>query len=304
MDIKEIDYILAIADSGSLLRAAEKLFITQSALSKYVSKLESRLGYKLFLREKKNRLTFTENGEIYLRHARIIAAERDAMDYEIVRCTQEGDCLHIGVGLNVKHLHLSEILQEFRQRYPKCEIDIHSQRAAENRAAVKAGILDFAHTNAFENEPGLDCRHVYDNLILLAMPSDHPLTAEITPHPETGMPWVNLAHFRNEDFILQDENCAIRKPIDNMLRHADFTPNILAFTNSSSTALTFVNKGIGMCFCPLDFMDENMNIRYASFGAPYYSIQTVLAYRKGRLLSPPAKDFMALFEKYNANKKF
>lgn len=42
MDIKEIDYILAIADSGSLLRAAKKLFITQSALSKYVRKLESR----------------------------------------------------------------------------------------------------------------------------------------------------------------------------------------------------------------------------------------------------------------------
>ncbi len=304
MDIKEIDYILAIADSGSLLRAAKKLFITQSALSKYVRKLESRLGYKLFQREKKNRLTFTESGEIYLRHARVIAAERDVMDYEIARLTQDSDCLHIGVGLNVKHLHLSEILKEFRQHYPKCEIDIHSQRAAENRADVKAGILDFAHTNAFEDEPELDCRPAYDNLILLAMPSDHPLTAEITTHPETGMPWVHLAHLQNEDFILQDENCAIRKPIDDMLRHAGFTPNILALTNSSSTALTFVNKGIGMCFCPLDFMDENMNIRYASFGALSYSIQTVLAYRKGRQLSPLANDFIALFEKYNANKKF
>ena len=208
------------------------------------------------------------------------------------------------MGLNVKHLHLSEILKEFRQHYPKCEIDIHSQRAAENRADVKAGILDFAHTNAFEDEPELDCRPAYDNLILLAMPSDHPLTAEITTHPETGMPWVHLAHLQNEDFILQDENCAIRKPIDDMLRHAGFTPNILALTNSSSTALTFVNKGIGMCFCPLDFMDENMNIRYASFGALSYSIQTVLAYRKGRQLSPLANDFIALFEKYNANKKF
>ena len=51
MEIREIDYILAICDCGSMSGAAEKLFITQSALSKYVQSLESRLGYPLFHRE-------------------------------------------------------------------------------------------------------------------------------------------------------------------------------------------------------------------------------------------------------------
>lgn len=301
MDIKEIDYILAIADSGSLLRAAEKLFVTQSALSKYISKLESRLGFQLFHREKKNRLVFTEGGKIYLQHARKIAAERDAMEREIAQFMQEGDCLHIGVRLNTRHLHLAEILREFHLHYPKCEVNIHSQYAAENQADVKAGVLDFVHTNAFENEPELVSHPIYKNLILLAIPSDHPLAAEILIHPKTGIPWVNLSKFKNEDFILQNEHCALRKPLDDMLLHANFNLNVLALANNSSTALTFVNKGIGMCFCPLDFIDENMNIRYASFGNPPYSIQTVLAYRKDKQLTPSVKDFMALFEKYNSD---
>ena len=69
MDTKQIEYIIKIADEGSITRAAEKLFITQSALSQQLQKLEKELGAPLFVRNKSD-WTLTPEGKVYVENAR------------------------------------------------------------------------------------------------------------------------------------------------------------------------------------------------------------------------------------------
>ena len=82
MDLKQIEYIVKIAETGSITRAAEQLFITQSALNQQLLKLEQQLGIKLFVRHKHD-MTPTSAGRVYLEYGEnMIREKREA--YNII----------------------------------------------------------------------------------------------------------------------------------------------------------------------------------------------------------------------------
>ena len=304
MEIKEVDYMLSIVDAGSMLRASENLFITQSALSKYIQNLETRLGFPLFIREKKNRLVLTEAGEIYLRHARRIAQERDAMERDLAQCMQVERRVRVGLGLNVEHCHLSEILQEFKQLYPHCEIDIKSQRAAQNRADVLSGALDFSIYPFSSDDSCFSHYPLTDDYLLLAIPENHPLASEIVTDPVTGNPWIDYRRFENEHLILQDEHCWIRTQIDLFMAQNHFSPNVYASTNSTNAALLLVEQGIGVCLCSSNLIHVRDHVRFATIGTPAFFSTGGLIFRKGETISPILKGLAMLFKKYNCLSKY
>ena len=75
MDVKQIEYIVKIAETGSITKAAEQLFITQSALNQQLLKLEQSLGVKLFMRHKHD-MTPTEAGKVYLKYGQHMLQEK------------------------------------------------------------------------------------------------------------------------------------------------------------------------------------------------------------------------------------
>ena len=75
MDLKQIEYIVKIAETGNITRAAEQLFVTQSALNQQLLKLENALGIKLFYRRKHD-LTPTDAGKLYLKYGRQMLIEK------------------------------------------------------------------------------------------------------------------------------------------------------------------------------------------------------------------------------------
>ena len=78
LDLKDIDYVLAVAQYQSVSQAAKALFISQPALSKYLGNLEKRLGVPLFDRSGRQ-LALTEAGELYVKYAREIARSADGL---------------------------------------------------------------------------------------------------------------------------------------------------------------------------------------------------------------------------------
>ena len=76
MDLRQLENIVAIAEERSISRAAERLFISQPALSQQVSKLEARLGVPLFSRDKQG-LSLTQAGKVYVENAKKILSIRD-----------------------------------------------------------------------------------------------------------------------------------------------------------------------------------------------------------------------------------
>ncbi len=120
----EMNVFCRIADTGSFAAAAEDMGITPSAVSKLVTRLESRLGVRLLARTTR-RLSLTGEGETYLRSAREIVAAIESAETELMASAAEpSGLLRINTGVSVGRHFLTPILPEFMRRYPRISVEL------------------------------------------------------------------------------------------------------------------------------------------------------------------------------------
>ncbi len=124
MDIRELQYILAISQTKSITRAAHDLFISQPALHKSLRKVEAELGTELFFK-RGNELLPTEAGQVVLKYAREVQASMGALR-EDVAATRDLKLGNVSIGLPsiVAAMFFAPILTTFKEKYPG--IQVHS----------------------------------------------------------------------------------------------------------------------------------------------------------------------------------
>jgi LysR family transcriptional regulator for metE and metH len=176
LDIRHLKLVLAVAECGSLTRAGERLFLTQSALSHQLRDIESRLSMPLFLRVGK-RMVLTPAGERLLASARRVLSEIDTAEDEIRRLADEGGGpLRITTECYTCYHWLPALLKTFRRKHPR--VDVRIDAAATSRPID--ALLDGRIELALLSTPNVDRRIVTtevfrDNLVPIAAPG-HPLT--------------------------------------------------------------------------------------------------------------------------------
>ena len=124
MNKADLEKIVAIAEEGSMARASQKLFITQPALSKALTKVEEELGETLFTRRPSG-LELTYAGECFLRKAYQILKLYSDVDMEFCELNQmRKGILKVGSADRLGALVLPELLRKFHERYPNIRIEI------------------------------------------------------------------------------------------------------------------------------------------------------------------------------------
>lgn len=124
MDIKHIEYILRVMDTGSITKAAEQLYITPQALGKAVRQTEAELGAPLFTREKR-RLTPTLAGEVLAHEGRLLVADYHTMlSKTATAIRQQLGCIRLACGHGVLHALGENAFAGFYQKYPDITLDI------------------------------------------------------------------------------------------------------------------------------------------------------------------------------------
>lgn len=122
MDLKEQRYVCTLAECGNLTRAADRLYISQPALSIYISNLEKHLGMPLFCRQGK-RFILTKAGERYVHYARGILAISSRFDSEMsMLLSDEAGRLRMGISVLRGAWFLPRVLKDFHERWPKVEL--------------------------------------------------------------------------------------------------------------------------------------------------------------------------------------
>ena len=122
MDVKYLNYILAIANRHNMTKAAEDLFVSQSSLSQYLSRLEQELGTPLFIRSK-GELSLTSAGVLYVEAAQKVVKIQKDLYQNIAALSQKGR-IRVGVTSNWGLRMLTEIIPLFREQYPGITIEI------------------------------------------------------------------------------------------------------------------------------------------------------------------------------------
>ena len=126
MNVRDYEYIIAIAEQGSITRAATQLFITQPALTKFLKRTEDSLGLKLFNRNG-NQFLLTEAGRRYVETGRIIVQMDRQLTAQLTQeLTVQGTRIRLGIPMGRDQDMIERILPQFYDRYPDTRLCLHT----------------------------------------------------------------------------------------------------------------------------------------------------------------------------------
>lgn len=300
MDLKEQEYVVAIAKHGSITKAADELFITQPTLSIFINRLEARMGIRLFDRIGKQFIP-TYAGEIYLKKARELLVIQNEFQAELSDLIA-GYTGRLRFGLHSRRSTylLPGMLKEFHDRYPQIEVLLTEDGSKSLEAKLLSGDLDLILTNRFFDKEKLEIIPVYDDRLIMSVSPDHPACAKAKPLPGHPYPWLDLKYVAEERFILQTPAQSIRTFTDAALAYAGITTSRTFIIENMETATQMAAEGYGVAFnyeSYIKYFHYHKPVSCFEIGFSNFCFPISIAYRKGSYLPAYASDFIGLVEK-------
>lgn len=287
MELRQLQYFVAVADEGHFTRAAERLLIAQPAVSQQVRRLEAELGEPLFDRDRRH-VRLTAAGRTLLPHARaaLAAADRAKAAVRSLSGLLSGQ-LTVGAFEGVSERLLAAALSQFRRAHPAVEVRAKEDYAADLLAAVRRGELDAAITGLPDTArppSGVTVTEMASEPLVVAASLDHPLARE------TGIP---LTRLRDEPMITLAAGSSQRAHIERACRKAGFEPRITAETMRLNLLWELVSQGTGIAVIPRSSAGRDDRTALIPITRPHLRVRIVLA--SGETTpSPAARAFLEI----------
>lgn len=247
MNIKDYTYIVEIAQQRNLTAAANRLCITQSALTKFLRRIETELDTQLFYRRGK-RLILTPIGQTYVEKGLEIIRLDQSLQDEIEKQKINGaDTIRLGHGMGFAELVLDRLLPEYFSKPRTRSVSIHEDSSTNLLRAVEDGRLDLCLAYVKEFRPALNYTLLCHTNLVLAVPNHSPLLQssvprEGYPHPVVeGTEWLREPYIRMASFT---QSGAVAQAYFSRLGK---WPNNRLYVENVRNALGAVSNGIGNC---------------------------------------------------------
>lgn len=302
MDITFCYYIDMIAAERNLSKAAQKLFITQSALSQQLGKMEAELGTKLFIYAG-NQMNLTPAGEVFLQTARKIIETKEQAYQEIANLSRlYTEHISIAVSRQTGTLLLSQVLPLFKQKFPYVKFDIDESDTHAAMQHLLKGTVDLALMGKTDTPHTLVKETLlYHEEVVLIFSRQHPLAKDCPSSVPTLPLPLNLQDFHSDDFILSKAGTHFRKLADAILKKHHIIPNIFCEINNFFAVQNLVENGYGIAFLNKSLIRSYDKVAYISMEPPFlYPI--VISHHKTMTtkLSDPMKYLINIMIDYGA----
>lgn len=272
MNLRDLHYLIAVADLRSFVQAAERCFISQPTLSTQIKKMEEGLGVQIFERTNKKVLP-TELGEKIIASARHILKEVDHIKEmaEIAQDPLAGN-LRLGAFPTLSPYIFPQLVPLIKQAMPKIRLILVEEKTDFLLQQLKSGQMDVALLALPIIDDHLESQHLFDDEFLLAVGPDHPFAAnkKITP-----------ADLADQELLLLDEGHCLRGHALQICQtyHADEQQDVRA--TGLETLRQMVRAGTGITFMPRIAIRENDDgICYLPFTKPAPNRSIGLVWRK------------------------
>lgn len=250
MDIRQLRAFAAIAESGTFTAGAERVHVTQAAVSMQIRLLEEEAGVRLFVRAPR-RVILTEAGETLLVRARRILREHDAALAELQEFAgAERGRLRLGsASAMVSADPLPQILQELRRLHAGAEVSVTSGTSEILVRAILAGELDAAFVSLPVEAASIETEQLgSDELVAIAPPA----------HPLADRRVVSIEMLAQERLILGEHGGNTRRLIDELFRSAGAHPNVAMELNRQAAIKRMVEAGMGVGIVPSQSVREEV----------------------------------------------
>ncbi|MBV9818760.1 MAG: LysR family transcriptional regulator [Solirubrobacterales bacterium] len=288
MELRQLRYLVALAEELNFTRAAAHEHIAQPALSQQIRRLEEELGLALVERTTRH-VALTEAGELLVVRARRILAELEAAasELEAVRGVEAGR-VTIGAMHTMGPVDLSLALATFHGQHPNVALTVRENSSEEMAEMLRVDDLDLAFLSVTERveSHGLGLHTLVSEELVVLLPPDHPLAAQLH---------VNMADLADEPFISFRAGARLRELLFAAGRDADFEPRVTLESNESGRIRRLVSRGLGVAILPRsDAVGPGADVAVTTLAGPPLRRDITLAWREGRRLAPATTAFLEL----------
>ncbi|WP_138431959.1 transcriptional regulator CynR [Fodinibius saliphilus] len=231
MELRQLKYLVSIAEEGTFTAAAEKLFISQSALSQQVKRMEEELGVPLFDRSR-NRLRFTEAGEILHQRAKKIINEVKEAKNAIEDL--EGLCrgtLSIGVVQTVNAYLIPRVVSHFSREYPKVKLAIEELSAPLLEEKLYNHELDIGISFNPSVYSELDFDRIFSEQLLMIVNAGHKLADRTA---------IDVKEMDGQQLLLLSHGYCTRRIWDAVAQEEEVEPNVQIEMNTIDGLLSAI----------------------------------------------------------------
>jgi DNA-binding transcriptional LysR family regulator len=292
MDMRQLQYAMAVAEELNFTRAAARCHIAQSGLSHQIAQLEREIGAALFQRTSR-RVQLTRAGHVFLPYARRVLSDcaQALAEVAALRGVLAGR-LRLGtIPFASAHVGLLELLRAYQESYPAIEVVVSDEGSLSTVTAILAGSTDAAFVGLFRDQLPAGLTHQ-----LLAL---EPLVAVVGPdHPLRGAPAVDMGALADcSRFLESHPDSGLRAQVDAACTRAGTRRQVACELRNPADLAALARQGLGVAIVPLRIAqavadgDQASVLRLAD---PQAVQPVAIIYSDPPPASPPARAFLRL----------
>lgn len=247
VDLQQMRYVVALAETRNFTRAAQRCSVVQSSLSHRIAGLERELGVKLFARSSR-RVELTSAGVAFVAAAGecLAAADRAVADAAAATGVVRGR-LAVGVIVTTAAVDVPELLQRYRARHPDVRVSLRSGRSDELAAAIRDGDLDIAFLGLPEGE-------LPSGVETLVLDHDRHVLVVPTGHRLAGASRVTLSDMAEETFVDFVAGTPARAQSDRAFTAAGLVRDVAYEAGVVELMTQLIARGLGIALMPSAFI--------------------------------------------------
>ena len=275
MNLRDLQYLVALAEQRHFGRAAEACFVSQPTLSMQIRKLEDELGVALFERAPR-KVMLTPAGHEVLERARRILSEVEQMKEAARRSKDpEAGSLRLGVFPTLGPYLLPHVVPQLRERFPQLQLLLVEEKSDVLLERLREGRLDAALLALPVQDEQLHAQFLFEEPFVLAAPAQHPLAREAS---------LSVDALNDETLLLLEDGHCLRDQALDVCRRSGAQEKAGFRATSLETLRQMVAAGAGVTLLPALAVHASVaqprNIRLVPFRAPPPSRRIALVWRK------------------------
>lgn len=286
MDIRHLEYFTTVAKYLSFTKASHKLHISQPTISKMIKSLEEELGVTLFYRSP--RIALTDAGRALFRQSKNILNSFDNIESELadVMTMKKGN-IRIGLPPIIGASFFPQIIGEFKELYPKVDIQIIEVGSKKIEEGIEDGTLDIGVVCTIPTK-----KDTFDMFSFIKSP------LMVIVHPEHKLASNKIVSFKdleNEPFVLYREDFSLHDIIiKRCILQNGFQPQIICESSQRDFMVEMVAAKLGISFLPQKICLEldSKRIRAVSLKEPHIYLHLAMIWKKNRYISFASREWL------------
>lgn len=291
MNQRQLQYAVQLAEEGSFSALAQKLNISQPALSKQILSLENELGVRLFDRNT-SPVTLTAAGAYFVREARVLLHRQQQLEHAMEQF-RDGQRSRLVIGATPfrSSYILPRLIRRLREQYPDVQVEVIEEGNSLLRKDVIEGRFDLAVINLPLDETMLDVTPIEPDRLALVIPNN------LLPDHLIGKKQVEFKDCQTLPFAVVSKNQEMRILFEKLCSMNSVTPPVAVQVVGLTTAWEMACSGVAATLLPVQFINEKLTgqpVTVLELINAVYLRQAAVVTKKGQYISPQIQYAMDL----------